>query len=205
MAPPSDETPTLPNAHSTKPAGGGKLGRRLLLTTAGVVACGGVAALTPIIANDVRQYTEAELKAAIAAAENNARLALLKELANLEGISIDVAIAAAHLTHLAVQYLVLPITTLVTTIGVGALGVLITLIGKAQSALALIHVDISPLDALKSMLTTWQGNLSLVPLDLGSFANADIQSAETYLTNLQAKISTAQSQQPEPTPTPGVI
>ena len=203
MADTSNDTPTIPVAPIAKT--GGKVGRRLLLTSAAVVACGGVAALTPVIANEVRQYTEAELKAAIAAAENNARLALLRELANLEGISIDVAIAAAQLTQLAVKYIVLPVANVVATIGEGALGVLIGTINNVESALNTIHVKYTQLDAIKNMFTAWQTNLALLPTDLGSFANADIQSAETYLSSLKTKIADAQNQQPQPTPTPGII
>lgn len=200
----SDETPTIPV--NTRSAKGGKVGRRVLLATAGVVACGGLAALTPVIASDLRQFTEAELKAAVAAAENNARLALLKDLANLEGVSIDVAITAAQVTQLGVRYIVLPVANVVAALGVGALGVLIGTIDNVESAFKTFHLTYpAQLDALKTMLTSWQTNLGVLPVDLGAYANADIASAEAYLTSLKTRITDAQSQQPQPTPTPGVI
>src|SRR5690242_12519130 len=87
---------------------GGKVARRVLLTAGGLALCGGAVALSPIAINKAGQYTAEKIDEALAAGAANARLALLHELENLEGVSIDVALGVANLTKLAVKFIVGP-------------------------------------------------------------------------------------------------
>ena len=66
---PSLNAPTIPVARPPLPSGGGKVGRRVLLTAAGLAACGGAVALTPVALQQAGKYTEQQLQAAVAAAE----------------------------------------------------------------------------------------------------------------------------------------
>lgn len=205
---PGQNAPTIPvptPGVRAAAGGGGKVGRRVLLSAAGLVACGGLAALTPVALEQAGKYTEQELQAAIAAAEANAKLAVYRELAQLEGVGLDVAIKAAQLTQLLVVNIVVPVFTLVTKIGQGALDILIGTINTIQGALSLIHVSAGVLDAIKAMFVAWKTNIGQLPQEFGTYANADFVSAESYLAALQTKVQAAENATPVPTPTRGII
>ena len=203
---PSMNAPTIPVA--TPPmssGGGGKVGRRVLLTAAGLAACGGAVALTPVALEQAGKYTEQQRQAAVAAEETNARQAVLRELAQLEGVGLDVALKAAQVTQLLVINIVVPVFTLITTIGEGALDVLINMVNTIQSALNVVHISTTALTALKAMLVAWKANIALLPQAFGTYATADFKSAEMYLMDLQQKVQTAETATPVPTPTRGII
>jgi hypothetical protein len=187
------------------PAHSGRLARRALLAVAGLGLCGAGAALTPTLLNDARTYTQDQLEAAFAAGAANARQALLNDLSNLEGFSIDAALAAAQLTKLAVKYIVGPAATLVAILGVGALDIVIGALELVLNGLNFIPGGSSvqqPLKQLHDMLASWRLNLSLLPQSLTTYANWDIDSAEGYLKALQNMIAAQQHSSPTATPTP---
>jgi uncharacterized membrane protein YqaE (UPF0057 family) len=201
---PASETPAQPSSPPTHPRG--KLARRVLLTAGGLALCGGAAALTPAAINTAEHYTEDQIHAAFAAGASNARAALLKDLAELEGISIDAALGAATLTQLAVTAIVLPAARVATALGTGALDILINALAFAINGLGYIPGGAQvalPLRYLHDMLSTWRLNLATFPQDLSAASTWDITSAETYLKALQAKIQAEQNATPVPTPTAG--
>jgi hypothetical protein len=195
---------TQPGSPPARPRG--KLGRRLLLTAGGLALCGGAAALTPTAINMAQRYTEDQIQAAFAAGASQARATLLRELADLEGISIETALGAALLTQLAVNALVLPAARLVVALGSGALDILINALAFVINGLGYIPGGAqvaTPLRYLHDMLSTWRLNLANFPNDLGTAANWDITSAEKYLVALQAKIQAEANATPPPTASSG--
>lgn len=202
---PAQNAPTVP-VEPTHKSGGGKVGRRVLLTAAGLAVCGGAVALTPVALEQAAKYTEGQLKAAVATAENNARLAVYKELENLEGVGLDIVIKVAQFTQQLVNYVVVPVFTLLTKIGSGALDILIGAVNTAIAALNLIHVDTSALVALKNTITAWKTNsIDTFSQYFSTYANADLTATETYLLALQARVQAAQTATPVPTPTQGLF
>jgi hypothetical protein len=205
---PAVATPPAP----ARPSGGGKMARRVLFAAGGLALCGGCAALTPVALNSARQYTEDQLRAAFENGVTSARQAVLNDLKQLEVggeiITLDAAIAAATLTKLAVKYVVGPAATVIVALGVGALDILINALSTVISGIGYIPGGsqfVQPLTQLHDMLTAWRLNLSLLPKEINQYANWDVDSAETYLKALLAKIEAEQQATPgAATPTPTV-
>ncbi|GAC1451029.1 MAG: hypothetical protein PVSMB4_10530 [Ktedonobacterales bacterium] len=206
---PGHTAATAPVATPPAPTrGGGQLGRRVLLTTVvGAGLCAGGAALTPLALDKAKQYATDQFTAGLEAGANQARQQLLNELEQLEGISLDAALQVAHFTRLAVQYIVLPVANAVAAIGAGALDLLISAIDAVRSGLSYIPGGSQfapPLDRLRDMLGSWRTGVKLLPIELTAYANTDIDSAQTYLTSLQAKIAAERAKSAAaPSPTVG--
>lgn len=166
----------------------GKLGRRALMGVAAVSVCAAGVALAPTAERLAQQATQQAIDQAYAAGINAGRQALLSELAQLEGVPIDVAIEVAQLTRLAVLYIVRPVAQLFATIAGDALGGLVAAISSAQDHLASINIHISQLDQLKSLLTQWQQGVEQLPIALTAYSTADIDSAENYLKALKKQL-----------------
>ncbi|HZC05139.1 MAG TPA: hypothetical protein VE338_05825 [Ktedonobacterales bacterium] len=189
--PTSDQPTTSAATSATAPNGSprvGKLGRRALVGVAAVSVCAAGVALTPTAERLAQQVGQQAIDQAYAAGIAAGRQALLSELAQLEGVPIDVAIQVAELTRKAVLYIVRPIAQLFATIAGDALGAFIAAITSAQSHLAGINVHISQLDQLKTLLTQWQQGVKQLPISLTDYATHDIDSAENYLKALNKQI-----------------
>ena len=181
--------PTLPPTGDKKSGSGGKIARRALLAGVGIGACVAGVELAPTALKKMGEFTQAEIQDAFSAGVDNGRKALLDELSQIEGLTIDGAIGAAELTRLAVKFIVLPLTRLVSTIEGGALDVLHNALQSAKENLSKINVHISQLDGLEDMVGQWRDNVNQLPVTLDKYANADIDSAESYLKALQKKIA----------------
>jgi hypothetical protein len=153
---------------------GARVGRRAALAVGALAVCGAAVAATPYVEQRVQQAE---------------RDALLAELGQLEGISIDAAIRAAELTRAAVQAIVLPLARFVALVGAGALGLLLRAIIDAQHALGLIHVTSQVLDQFEVVVASWQAGIAGLPIALSDFVDTDITSAETYLKALKGKMA----------------
>lgn len=180
---------TTATAPQQPPRRRGRLGRRALVGAAALSVCAaGGLALAPTAEKLAQEATQKAIDEAYAAGINAGRQALLSELAQLEGVSIDAALEVATITKLAVLYIVRPVAQLLATITGDALGGLIAALGAAQSRLASINVHISQLDQLKALLTQWQQNVRQLPISLTQYATTDIDSAESYLMTLKRQI-----------------
>lgn len=201
---PSQMEPTIVNPvhQSAPPAPKGKsrFGRRVLLATGTLGVCAGAVALTPVAAQQAEQYTQDQLNDYFHKGFEAGRQALLGELGQVEGVSLDGAIQVAELTRLAVLYIVVPLSKLYATATSDVLAVLLSGVQQARSLLGAIHITIGALDTIYNLLTTWRKNVTALPKKLGDYANADILSAEAYLKALQRKIVAEQS-----TPTPSSL
>lgn len=190
----SSAAPTNPPADQKKSGSGGKIARRALLAGVGVGACVAGVELAPTALKKLGEFTQAEVQDAFSAGVDSGRKALLEELSQIEGLTIDGAIGAAELTRLAVKFIVLPVSRLISTIEGGALDALHSAVQSAKANLAKINVHIALLDGIEQMLGDWRDNVNQLPTTLDKYANADIDSAESYLKALQKKI--AQEKQP---------
>ncbi|HEY7835763.1 MAG TPA: hypothetical protein VIG30_19495 [Ktedonobacterales bacterium] len=188
--------PTIPV--STPRKAGGKVPRRLLLSAAGVVACGAVCAVPVIAVEHGLVYTEEQLQAAVA----NAKQDVYKGLLELENVGLGTAIGAAEVTQVLVANIVVPVFKLFSVIGTGVLDVLLGIINTVEGPLNFVHINTSALDALKDMLNTWKTNINALPQAFSTYSNADFKSAETYLAALQSKVQEAQNATPASTKGP---
>ena len=118
-------------------------------------------------------------------AQDMARAALLSELGNLEGVSLDAAIRAAELTRMAVQIIVLPLARFVALVGSGAFAALGKALELAHNALAALRLDTTALDAFRAVVASWRGGITSLPIALDAYTTADIDSGERYLRALK--------------------
>lgn len=181
--------PTIPPADEKKSGSGGKIARRALLAGVGIGACVAGVELAPTAMKKLGEYTQAEVQDAFSAGVDSGRKAILDELSQIEGLTIDGAIATAELTRLAVKFIVLPLSRLVSTIEGGALDVLYNALQSAKDNLAKINVHIGQLDGIEQMVGQWRDAVNQLPTTLDKYANADIDSAESYLKALQKRIA----------------
>lgn len=186
---PPGTAPTNPSGDKPKSGSRGKIARRALLAGVGVGACVAGVELAPVALKKAGEFTQAQVQDAFQAGVDNGRKAVLDELSQIEGLTIDGAIGAAELTRLAVKFIVLPLSRLVSTIEGGALDVLYNALQSAKENLAKINVHIGQLDGLEQMVAQWRDNVNQLPTTLDKYANADIDSAESYLKALQKKIA----------------
>jgi hypothetical protein len=145
-----------------------KVGRRTLIAT------GGIAALAVGIA-------EAPL------AINWGRRQLAEDLANLEGIGLDTAIAAVDATYDAVNIIVMPIATTLTEISADSLGVLVDAVEALKNVPG---VDVGAINALAQILTAWKANVALFPKTVNALEQVPRDAGKRYLTALEAKQKT---------------
>ncbi len=164
-------------------------GRRALLAAAGVGVCAAGVELAPIAVKRAGDFTQAQVSNAFQAGVNQGRQALLDELAQLEGITLDGAVNVAELTRLAVKVFVIPLAQLNATITGDLLGVLDGALTSARDNLNRINVHIEPLNNLQQVVETWQANVTQLPMRLDAYVTADINGAETYLKALKQKIA----------------
>lgn len=121
------------------------------------------------------------LPALEAQAQALARTAVLNEIGELEGVSLDAAINAAELTRQAVSVIVLPLARFVSFVGTGALDLLLKSVDAARSALSILHLSTTLLDAFREVIVSWRGGVNTLPVTLDRLLTADISSAEAYL------------------------
>jgi hypothetical protein len=180
---------TVPNGEPGPSKTKGKLARRALLAAAGVGVCAAGVELAPIAVKRAGDFTQAQVSDAFQAGVNQGRQALLDELAQLEGVTLDGAISIAELTRLAVKVIVLPLSQLNATITGDMLGILDAALSSARENLARINVHIGPLNNLQQLVETWRANVTQLPMRLDAYVTADINGAESYLKALKQKIA----------------
>lgn len=182
-----------------------KLRRRALLAGGGVVAaaavCGGAVEFGPALLQKAGEYTKAELDQAFQSGIEAGRQAVLNELKQLEGITIEAAIDVAGVERFAFDKLVIPLSQLAVTITGDALEILINAVQTARSNLARFNITVGWLDNLQALLTTWHDNLPdpTVLNAYASYTDSQIQSSETYLRALQQRINAPDAGTPTPT------
>jgi hypothetical protein len=172
--------------------------RRALLVTAGLGACAAGAAATPFIAGKVGELTQDAVNQALQDGIQQGREAVLAELSQLEGVTLEGAIAIAELTKLAVNYIALPVSKLVAGVGTAALQGFADALSTAQDALGKVGQHIAQIDQLHDMVLSWKTALGASPTILSDITIKDINSAEAYLKALDQKIKTSKTAAPTP-------
>lgn len=170
-------------------------GRRALLAGAGVAAVAGAAELAPRLGSQAEQQIEQQLRQQFEAGLAAGRQALARELASLEGQSLDAAIEVADLTKLGTSRIVKPLADLATATAGDLLATFEGAVRRARGALAFFHVDAGALATLATLLATWRGGLTRA--QLGEVAERDVTLADLYLRLLKAKLD-QESNPPSP-------
>ncbi|HLZ21628.1 MAG TPA: hypothetical protein VKQ30_05865 [Ktedonobacterales bacterium] len=182
-----------------------RLRRRALLTGGGVVAaaavCAGAVEFGPSLLQKAGEYTKSELDQAFQSGIEAGRQAVLNELKQLEGVSIEAAIDIAGVERFAFDKLVVPLSQLAVTVAGDALSVLASAVQTAHDDLTRVNITVDWLTNLHALLTLWRTNLpdTTVLNAYASYTDNQIQSTETYLRALQQRINAPQSGTPTPT------
>jgi hypothetical protein len=195
----SESTEVTQPIQPIQPKANSPVARRALLVTAGLGACAAGAAATPFIAGKVGEFTQDALNQALQDGIQQGREAVLAELSQLEGVTLDGAIAIAELTKLAVSYIAVPVSKLVAGVGTVALQGFADALSTAQDALGKIGQHSDQIDGLHNMVISWKSALGLAPTILSDITIKDINSAEAYLKALDQKIKTSKTATPTPT------
>ena len=193
----SESTEVTQPIQPIQPKANSPVGRRALLVTAGLGACAAGAAATPFIAGKVGELTQDAVNQALQDGIQQGREAVLAELSQLEGVTLDGAILIAELTKLAVTYIAVPVSKLVAGVGTVALQGFADALSTAQDALGKIGQHSDQIDGLHDMVISWKTALGASSTILSDITIKDITSAETYLKALDQKIKTSKT----PTPT----
>jgi hypothetical protein len=193
----SESTEVTQPIQPIQPKANNPVARRALLVTAGLGACAAGAAATPFIAGKVGELTQDAVNQALQDGIQQGRENVLAELSQLEGVTLDGAIAIAELTKLAVNYIAVPVSKVVSGVGTVALQGFADALSTAQDALSKFGQHSDQIDRLHDLVLSWKSALGLAPTILSDITIKDINSAETYLKALDQKVKTAKT----PTPT----
>ena len=189
----SESTEVTQPIQPMQPKADSPVARRALLVTAGLGACAAGAAATPFIAGKVGELTQDAVNQALQDGIQQGREAVLAELSQLEGVTLDGAILIAELTKLAVTYIAVPVSKLVAGVGTVALQGFADALSTAQDALGKVGQHSDQIDGLHDMVITWKTALGASPTILSDITIKDITSAETYLKALDQKIKTSKT------------
>ena len=188
-----DEEPERPRRRKKK------VTRRGMLLGLGAAAVGGagIAAyeLVPKIPGALNNATT-NIEHQLADAFNNgvakgaadARKALLNELDNIEGFTIDGAINAAKLTRVAYDVIVAPIVKVGAVITGDFLKTMLNAVTSARGWLKNAYLDNGILQAVQTVLQSWVDQVAHLPQQLDAITNTDLDGAQSYLNALHAKI-----------------
>jgi hypothetical protein len=197
-----------------------KLTRRGLLLGAGVAAVAGigvaayeVAPKLPKTINDVGTNVEHQIQDAfnkgLQQGADEARKEFVTALDNLEGFSLDGAIAAARLTRVAYDVFVSPVVKFGATLTGDFLNGMLKAFKTAREWLAGVYQDNASLIAIQKVLEAWVDQVSNMPKQLDAITQTDLDGAQAYLRALQRKIedeknklNKPQNQQATPSATP---
>ncbi|GER85707.1 MAG: hypothetical protein IMW90_07940 [Thermogemmatispora sp.] len=195
------------------------LTRRRVLVGLGVAATGGavVAAsqLAPKIpetigntASNIERQVADAFNRGFQAGADSVRKELISSLENIEGVSLDAAIAAARLLRTAYNVFVSPLLTLAANVTGDFLNVTLRAFKQARQWLANIGQDNQVLAALQTVLESWSTQVKQMPKQLQAITDADLDGAQTYLRGVQRTLAeekaklNAGSQQATPSPSP---
>ncbi|WP_069805964.1 hypothetical protein [Thermogemmatispora onikobensis] len=195
------------------------LTRRRVLVGLGVAATGGavVAAsqLAPKIpetigntASNIERQVADAFNRGFQAGADSVRKELISSLENIEGVSLDAAIAAARLLRTAYNVFVSPLLTLAANVTGDFLNVTLRAFKQARQWLANIGQDNQVLAALQTVLENWSTQVKQMPKQLQAITDADLDGAQAYLRGVQRKIAeekaklNASGQQATPSPSP---
>ena len=192
--------------------------RRRLLLGLGSVVVGGAAATVAAyelpkapqafnnVGRDIGQQLQDAFSRGFYAGADAVRKEFITALENLEGVSLNTAIAAAKLTRVAYDVFVSPLVKFLASVADDFLSVTLRALIQGRHWLSNIGQDNSMLAGLQNVLETWVAQAQQMPKQLQAIADADLDGAQAYLRALQRKINAEQAklnaQNATPTTTP---
>lgn len=189
-----------------------KVTRRRLIIGGALVGTAAIAAyeLGPKIPNavnavggDIEHQLQDAFNRGLAQGAAAARKDLVTALENLEGVSLDSAIAAARLTRVAYDVFVSPIVQFGATLTSNFLSGMAQAMKTARGWLAGAFQDNVTLQAIQKILESWSTQVSNMPKQLNAITDSDLDGAQAYLRALQRKLDQEKAQTNNPaTPTP---
>jgi hypothetical protein len=192
-----------------------KMSRRGLLIGAGLIAIGGAGAAAyelapklPQVVGSAAQNVEQQLQEAFqkgaAQGANEVRKEFITALEDMEGFTLDGAIAAAKLTRVAYDVFVSPVVQFGSTLTGDFLNGMLKAVRTARGWLATVYMDNSSMIAVQKVLEAWVGKVGTMPKQLTAVVDTDLDGAQSYLNALQTKIKQekAKLNNPQATPTP---
>ena len=186
-----------------------KLTRRGLLLGAGIAAVAGVgvaayevapkvpAAMNSATTNAEHQIQEAFNKGLEQGAEQ-ARKEFITALDNLEGFTLEGAIAAARLTRVAYDVFVSPVVKIGSALTGDFLNGMLKAFKTAREWLAGVYQDNASLIAIQKVLEAWVSQVSTMPKQLDAITQTDLDGAQAYLRALQRKVDDEKSKLNKP-------
>jgi len=123
-------------------------------------------------------------------------------LENLEGFTLDGAVASAKLTRVAYDVFVSPIVTFGAPIPGDSLSGMLHAFQTARGWLASVNQDNSTLVAIQKVLEAWVSQVSVMPKQLDAITQTDLDGAQAYLRALQSKIEEEKTQLSNPQASP---
>lgn len=135
---------------------------------------------------------------------NAVRKDFINALEDMEGVSINAAMAAVKLMRTAYDVFVSPVVALAAKVTGDFLNATLRAFLTARHWLANIGQDNQTLGALQSVLELWAKQVTQMPKQLQAITDADLDGANSYLQGVQRKIAIekAKLNAPNPTPTP---
>ncbi len=201
MYPEDDEYDTYEEAHpSAQPKQKkGKLTRRGLLLGAGIATVAGigvaayeVAPKMPAVLNNATTNLEHQVEEAfqkgLQQGAEQARKEIITALDNLEGFTLEGAVAAARLTRVAYDVFVSPVIKNGSALTGDFLNGMLKAFKTAREWLAGVYQDNVTLIAIQKVLESWTTQVSTMPKQLDAITQTDLDGAQAYLRGLQRMI-----------------
>lgn len=157
---------------------GSTVGRRALISTA-LVAAGAAAG-----GAGMRVYDQQALDKAYADGMAAGRKAALNQIKQINGVPVLTAVQVSHNTQQATKYIAQPVGSMLDQIGSNALSALISAISTVQGIPFLFSGVDDLLGHLKSLLTTWQNNLSSLGFSLSHLSEAQVEGCVMFMEGL---------------------
>ncbi len=181
-----------------------KLTRRGLLLAAGVAAVAGVGVAAyevvpkvPGVVNSATTNVEHQIQEAfnkgMEQGAEQARKEIVTALDNLEGFTLDGAIAAARLTRVAYDVFVSPVVKTGSALTGDFLNGMLKAFRTARQWLASVNQDNASLIAIQKVLEAWSSQVSTLPKQLDAITQTDLDGAQAYLRALQRKVEDEKS------------
>ncbi len=186
-----------------------KLTRRGLLLGAGIAAVAGVgvaayeiAPKVPDAVNNATTNVEHQVQEAfnkgLEQGAEQARKEFVTALDNLEGFTLDGAIAAARLTRVAYDVFVSPVVKIGSVLTGDFLNGMLKAFKTAREWLAGVYQDNASLIAIQKVLEAWVSQVSSMPKQLDAITQTDLDGAQAYLRALQRKVEDEKSKLNKP-------
>ncbi len=205
---PERRSPARPKARKRK------MNRRGLLIGAGAAVVSGAAIAAyelgpriPQAMGEVGSNIEHQLQDAfnkgVTQGADEARREIISSLDNLEGVTLNGAMAAARLTRVAYDVFVSPIVHFGSSLTGDFLNGMLRAIKTARGWLQGAYQDNSSLEAIQKVLESWVGQVTSMPKQLDAITDTDLDGAQAYLRALQSKLNEEKAKLNKPSPTAG--